>query len=85
MRVVTHPSPGVFEVNYMWLPTWIGMNPVIMDKMGKKLAPELEGKEVDEDLLERAHNLVIDWLVEEFPGVKGLREHLDHLGTVDVE
>lgn len=85
MRVVTHPGPGIFEVNYMWLPSWIGMNPVIMDEMGKKLKPLLEGRTVDDDLLDEAHDLVVNWLVEKFPSVVGLREHLEHLKQVTID
>lgn len=43
MRLIVVDSDGVAAVNYMWLPTWIGMNVPFLKKLSEHLRPQLEG------------------------------------------
>jgi len=69
----------------MWLPAWIGLNPVVMKELGDALKQKVEGKELSEDVLDEVHGMVVEWLAGRFAAVKGLKEHLDHLSEVDIE
>lgn len=84
MRAVTTPEPGVVELNYMWLPSFIGMNGVLKRKLEKALKSEIEGRPLSEELLDEAHELVIAFLEKEFPAIHGLREYIDGLKFIEV-
>lgn len=84
MRAVTAPEPGVVELNYMWLPSFIGMNGVLKRKLEKALKEEIEGRPLSEELLDEAHNLVISFLEKEFPGISGLKDYLDGLKFIEI-
>jgi len=62
------------ELNWMWLPSWIGMNRHLQEKMQQALGERLVGK-----TLEQAHEIVLDWLQEVFPQFKGMRLYLEGL------
>lgn len=83
MRAVTKVDTGVVEVNYMWLPTWIGMNSLLLEEIGKEVKGKLVGKTM-EDGLELGHQAVLNYLVNRFPEMTGLREYLDGLKLVMV-
>ena len=85
MRLVVQTDPGVLELNYTWLPTWIGINNAFKNEMEKKLKAEIVGLTLDERGLEKAHRLVIDYICEKNPGIKGLYEYLDAMKYVHVE
>jgi hypothetical protein len=82
MRTVTSPEPGVFEVNWSWLPTFIGMNHKLQERIVAEVTPEILGKPIDDETLDLAHELVIAVIVKEFPRIEGLREYLDGLKFV---
>lgn len=77
MRVVTYIGDGVLELNYMWLPTAIGMNSVLKQEIEKSLSSELKGLPLDDAGLDKAHQIVVDFLVAKFPEVEGLDLFLD--------
>ena len=79
MRAIVDVGKGVVELNYMWLPTFIGMNAVLKERMEKDLQAELRGVELDDKGLDRAHDLVVDYVVKQFPNIKGLDLYLDGL------
>jgi|YNPBryBLVA2012_1023415.scaffolds.fasta_scaffold06596_9 hypothetical protein len=85
MRLVVQTEPGVLELNYTWLPTWIGINGRLKRDMEAKLRDAVVGLTLDERGLEKAHRLVIDYLCEMNPGVKGLYDYLDALKYVSLE
>lgn len=76
MLFVQRTDPGVVELNFMWLPSFIGMNAAVQQEIEKKLSPLLQGKPMTEDTLKEAHEYVIDFLCQRFP-LKGLRDYLD--------
>ena len=81
MRAVVRTEPGVVDVNWTWLPTFIGMNQALQKKIVDHVTPPVVGKGLacDEQLLDRLHDMVVDLLVQELPAVEGLREYLDGL------
>lgn len=84
MQAVVRVAPGVVEVNYMWLPTWIGLNSILLREMGEKVQDSLIGKSMEEGLAV-GHRAVIDFLIARFPEVSGLREYLEGLGKVELK
>lgn len=85
MRAVVRTAVGVIEVNYMWLPTWIGMNSSMLKDIHAKLVSLIEGMEITPATLDRMHEMVVDEIVALNPSVDGLREYLDGLKYVRID
>jgi hypothetical protein len=83
MRAVVATGFGELELNFQWLPTWIGLNGRLKLELEKELAPHLEGRPLDDDTLDAAHDLVLTFLEARFPSFRGLRDYLDGLKFVD--
>lgn len=84
MRAVVRPEFGVIEVNWSWLPTFIGMNQKLQDQIIAAVTPKIAGLPVDDATLDTAHDLVVDEIVN-FPAfacIEGIREYLDGLKFV---
>lgn len=71
MLLVNRVKDGVYELNYMWLPTCIGMNVKLKQEMERELAVVAQGKTPEE-----VSDLVLGWLCERVP-VEGLRDYID--------
>ena len=84
MRAVTSPEPGVLEVNYMWLPTWVGMNSQLLQDMGEVVRKAVIGHPlgVAETL---GHEALVGFLVKRYPRISGLREYLDGMSAVTID
>ena len=85
MRAVVAVETGVLELNWLWLPTIVGMNAELKQRLEKKLAPDIVGLLITEDSLDHIHNLVVKALCEEFPYILGLELYLQALSHVQVE
>jgi len=81
MRTVVETEPGTLELNYMMLPTFIGMNALLKKELEGTLRSKLEGQLITEEFLDQAHGMVIDFLVKKFP-LNGLRDYLDSVKYV---
>lgn len=81
MHAVVATLPGVLELNYSWLPTWIGMNAQLKREVEEALHRELENQPLD---LDRAHKIVVSFLTSKFPNIVGLEDHLDGLKFIEV-
>lgn len=79
MRLVVATAPGELELNYMMLPTFIGMNASLKKELEEALRPHIEGQPWTETTLDQAHDLVLDFLEKKFPALQGLRDYLDGL------
>lgn len=84
MRSIVPASGGALELNYMWLPTFIGMNAVLKKEMEAELQESLRGIPLTEHGLDEAHQRVLEYLVKKFPDVKGLDLYLDGLKFVEL-
>lgn len=82
MKLVVVPEPGVLELNYMWLPTWIGINTPLKQELEAALRTKLVGKDLTEASIDEAHDLVVDFFSTKFPNLVGLRDYLDSLKFV---
>jgi hypothetical protein len=82
MRLVVKSGPGTVEVAYMWLPTFLGMNSVLMQTIEAEVMPKLVGKDLTDDVLEEANELVLDIICRVHP-LPGLRDYLDALKFVE--
>lgn len=75
MRAVSATQNGV-ELNYMFLPTFIGFNASVKSEVESKLLNEFAGSTITEDKLDQMHEFVVDYLCNRFPLV-GLRQYLN--------
>ena len=82
MRFVDRTAPGKLELNYMWLPTWIGMNESLIRELEAELSKTIVGQALTDDLLDVAHQQLLGILVEKFPLQRGLFEYLDGIKFV---
>jgi hypothetical protein len=73
---------GVLELNWMWLPTWLGFNSTILEEISSELLKEAVGKEATDDSLNQLDKLAKDILVKKFPEIIGLEDYLDGLKFV---
>ena len=80
MNVVVRTDPGVLELNFMWLPTWIGMNANLKKEIEEELCKKIEGKPLYDA---EAHDFVIQFLVKKYPELRGLDLYLDGLKYVE--
>jgi hypothetical protein len=89
MLAVVHVDKGIVEVNYMWLPSWIGMNSALMKELGQHMKSKAEGRELNASTLLDLHYEVLKFLDERFQGAfEGLSAYLQGLQNVrfkDVE
>ncbi len=76
MRAIVHTGDGVVELNYLWLPTIIGMSASLKQAMEKALREELKGIPLDDAGLDRAHAIVVQYIIEKFPNVRGLDKYI---------
>jgi len=82
MRFIERTGPGRLELNYMWLPTWVGMNEALIREIEDLLGATIMGQDLTEELLELAHQSVMEILVSKFPAITGLFEYLDGIKFV---
>jgi hypothetical protein len=82
MRSVIKVAPGEVELNYMWLPTWIGINNQFKERLEKELASKIEGRPLNDTTLDDVNDMVLDFIDKEF-SLTGLRDYLDGLKFVE--
>lgn len=85
MKILQRRGPGEVGLNYMWLPTWIGMNVALIKEIEEHLAPFLVGQPLTEEVLDRAGDVVIQYLTAKFPSIGGIFEYLDGLKYVEID
>lgn len=84
MRAVVLTDPGVIELNWQWMPAWVGMNSPLLQEMQEALAKQLKGRPIDDRLLDEAHVRVVEFLEKKHPGMAGLGDYLDGLKFVQI-
>lgn len=82
MRTIIHEGNGIITLNYMWLPTWLGMNSVAKKQIESKLAETFKGRYITDEELDKMDAEVIDVIVGMFKGFTGLKDYLDGLKFV---
>ena len=83
MRIVNPAKhdPNVVELNFMWLPTFIGQNPIVLKKLQADLEKSFIRKQMTEETLWSMHHKVISWLEKEFP-ISGIGDYLHAIEMV---
>lgn len=84
MRLVLRTEPGVIELNWIWLPTWIGMNLQLTRELNEELSKQIVGRELTEETFDDIEELIMSYLDERYPHLEGLRDYLDGLKFVKV-
>jgi hypothetical protein len=82
MRFVTETEPGVIELTWTWLPTFIGMHTAMKKEIEAKVSPLLVGKGATDEVLDAAHDKVIEIICEKFQ-LPGLKDYLEAIKFVD--
>lgn len=85
MRAIVALENGVLELNYMWLPTVVGMNHVLKQEMEKELAQKFRGRALDEATLDEIHNAVVAFIEARFTALRGVGRYLDALKYIEVK
>jgi len=84
MRVVVATLPGVLELNWQWLPAFLGMNTQLKNEIDRELRVQIVGRPMTEDTLDWVHDQVVALILRKFPGVQGLREFFDGLKNISI-
>lgn len=82
MRFIERTGPGKLELNYMWLPSWVGMNEALIREIEELLSATIVGQDITEETLELAHQAVLEIIVNKFPAITGLFAYLDGIKFV---
>lgn len=85
MRVVVAVDEGVLEVNWMWLPTFLGINSLLKAEIEKELKDKIVGRLMDDRTLDYAHDLVMEFLRTKYAAIQGLTDYLDALKYVSYQ
>jgi hypothetical protein len=84
MRTVVKTQQNVLELNYMWLPTWVGINTVLKQELEDALKDKIVGRPMTEEVLDEIDGMIFDFLEARAPHVEGLRDYLDGLKFVNI-
>lgn len=76
MRFIVATNPGTVELNFMWLPTFLGMDVNLKKYIEDEMGPQLQGKELSVETLDWANERIIDLICERYK-LDGLRDYLD--------
>jgi hypothetical protein len=75
--VITETKPFTVSFNFMWAPTFIGLDNSLKKELEERIGPELVGKEVSDKVLDEAHDKIVAFIVEKYSAIEGLRDYLD--------
>lgn len=75
---------GTISVAYTWLPTWIGMDKPLLDKICGALTDRFRGEKISDEKMVQMEQAFIEELVSVFPHVQGLRELLEAARAVRI-
>ncbi len=84
MRLVTitETNPVTVAFNFMWAPTFIGMDNALKKELEARIGPELVGKEMSDTVLDAAHDKIVAIILERYSAIEGLRDYLDAIKFV---
>ena len=84
MRAIQVSKDGAIELNWMFLPTFVGQNYAVLKELGefwKKAYPE--GILFSDSDLDELSDLTLVWLSERFPAIIGLLPYLQAIKHVE--
>jgi hypothetical protein len=78
---VIRTGDGAIAVNYLWLPTWIGMNASLVREIDDEVGAKWIGSPLTDETLLAAHTEVVQYLANRFK-IEGLKAYLDGVRKV---
>jgi hypothetical protein len=84
LRLVVATDPETVEINYTWLPTWLGLNEQLLRKLADRIRPVVVGRPLDDATLALAECTLIMLLMDEFSYIEGLEEVLRSVHNVKI-
>ena len=84
MRTVVLTDEGVLELNWVWLPTFIGMDAAARRDLQAEVTKLFEGKQVTDSVLQDAHAFVVGFIKGRYPKIKGIDRYLDALKFIEL-
>lgn len=84
MRLVHLTTDNTLELNFMWLPTWLGINKSALSAIKDDIAAKVAGLPATEDNLDVIHERVVEVLAEKYPHIVGLKDYLDGLKFIQI-
>lgn len=81
MLAVVRTGEGAIAVNYLWLPTWVGMNAALVRDIDAAVGEKFVGQALTDETLLAAHERVVQYVTERFK-LTGLKEYLDGVRQV---
>ena len=85
MDLVVPSIDGGLEINFSWLPTWLGLNQPMLRVIDAGLQESFQGRAFTPELMAEMNQKVIELLVKEFPAIKGLDQLLSAVAHVRIE
>ena len=85
MDLVVPSVDGGLEINFSWLPTWLGLNQPMLKVLDAGLQEAFQGRKFTPELMVEMNQKVIELLTQEFPAIKGLDKLLSALAHVRIE
>lgn len=82
MRLVVVTDEGTAAMNYIWLPTWIGMNNILLKEVGDHVFGRFKGAPLSESCLQHMHDEVAEQLCERLK-MPSLMHLFDSMGKVE--
>jgi hypothetical protein len=83
MRVVYfEEATGTVVLNFMFLPTFIGQNPIIQKELRRELSALFAKRPATPALMDEIHRWVITWLSSKFSQIPGLEKYLKAIEEV---
>lgn len=83
MKLLLRTGPGTVGINYMWLPTFVGMNAALIKEIEAHIEPLLMGQELTDETFDKAGEAVLAFLVKKFPDITGIDYYLEGLKYVE--
>lgn len=84
MLVVVPTYEGVLELNWTWLPSFMGLDASLRETLRLHLAGKYEGRAMSDETLQEAHADVVAFLKDRYPALLGLDRFFDALQHVEI-
>jgi hypothetical protein len=84
MRLVVATDKNTVAINYTWLPTWMGMDPVLVGDLNNHLKGYTDAPLTDA-VLDDMHDDVVIYLQNKFRHMRGLGHLFEALQQVEYQ
>jgi hypothetical protein len=77
-------TPGVVELHWMWLPTFIGTNQYLLRELQNEAFKRFGGQPLTDEKLDEIDRWFIDQLCLKHP-VRGIRKFFEAIGSIELD